>query len=537
MSRRSLVLALILSAASLALLWTDQLPLGVPGEWTWGRLSYSAYALIWGGLLVLIGGGLYLGFAWAGEKRLSQASRWEAAAWVAALVAGNFAWLSVVQSAAIEGVGLGKSPYVLYYRRTEGYFWQARYEMASAPEFLREYEALMAEGDYLHIGTHPPGLALVHRGLLNLCRSAPWIVEATEATQPESVRQALDLISRQMRASGQEFTREDSAALWLAAWLTQLAAALTVIPLYRWLRVTEPRRVAWRAAAFWPLIPAVAIFLPKSDVLYPVLTMTAAALWRQGWLACHPRWRFSGVIWCSLSALVLAAGLTLSLAFLPVIALIAVQSVCDGLPTSPDSGRATASGERSRWHRWMLIVLYTGCWLWFFGGFVLALHRAGLNLINVWSWNFSNHALFYDHNLRTYWKWLLVNPLELTLAVGAPVIVMLKSGVWGMISAGDWSGLRRSAAPAFVAVWTLLWLSGKNMGEAARLWIILMPWLIAATATAWHAARSGSLSHDGSGEHRDRLYWLALLAIQIAVSSLTVLRIDGFHFTELTAGG
>ena len=35
-------------------------------------------------------------------------------------------------------------------------------------------------------------------------------------------------------------------------------------------------------------------------------------------------------------------------------------------------------------------------------------------------WNFRNHAAFYDHYTRTYWKWLLVNPIELIFAVGAP---------------------------------------------------------------------------------------------------------------------
>ena len=39
------------------------------------------------------------------------------------------------------------------------------------------------------------------------------------------------------------------------------------------------------------------------------------------------------------------------------------------------------------------------------------------------------------------------------------------------------------------ATWLVLWLSGKNMGEAARLWLLFMPWPVW-LAAGYFAARS-----------------------------------------------
>lgn len=517
------------SVATMFLLWTPWVPLGVPGEWTWARLDYSPAPLAWGMWLAVATGALYLALAACGERRLEAASRAGAAAWLAALVVGGCVWLVGVQSAAIEGVGLGKVPYVLYYRRTEGYYWQARHEIASVPEFLRGYEALLAQRDYLHIGTHPPGLTLLHRGLISLCEKWDWLTHLGETITPATVSRALDLIQASERASGRTFTAVDRAALWWGGILTQLAAVLTVVPLYGWLRLTYSRPAAWRAACLWPLVPALGVFLPKSDLLYPVMGMTAAVLWRRGWL--HDRW-----LSCAAAGGCLFAGLSLSLAFLPVAAWIGVQTVCDGWP----GGRGDAYRSRRGCVRSTVTHLAAGGTGFAVG--IVAAAVCGLNMLRVWGWNFSNHALFYEHNVRTWWKWLLVNPLELTGAAGAPLVMAVIGGVWGCLRAGDVSALRRSGMIAFLVVWGLLWLSGKNMGEAARLWILFIPWLTACAAAACEDAErlpGGGASGSGALLPTARFtggWWLALLVLQILTSAATILRVDGFHFTELAAG-
>ena len=530
------LLVIVLAAvASLALLWLTSVPLGVPGEWTWARLDYTPAAFTWGLTLLLLGGGLYAAFAWLADRRLEDASRLEAALWLLLLVAVSFGWLTAMQSGAITGLGLAKAPHVLFYRRTEGYFYQARYEVESVPEFIAGYESLMAERDYLHIGTHPPGLTLLYGELLQLCRSSPRLVAWLEQTQPEVVTQTFELLAEQNRLLDQEFTRTDAACLWLAAILTQLAAALTVVPMFLWLRLSSGRGATWRTIVYWPLAPAVAVFLPKSDALYPLLAIAAAWLWRSAWFRCRERLSLVGLMTALLGSVVLWGGMLLSLAFLTVFALIGVQMVCDVLADGP-RGRT-----RQAWllHQTTVAIAFLGIALIALGGVLSAFGYHGLNLLTVWQWNFSNHALFYEHNPRTWWKWVLVNPLELTFAVGAPVVLLAK---WGSLrrlrNLRSW--LASPVAP-FTVVWALLWLSGKNMGEAARLWIILMPWLTASAVNAFEGeddleAARGEEAADKRQETcavLGRRGWLLVLCLQMVVAGLTTLRVDGFHFTDL----
>ena len=45
--------------------------------------------------------------------------------------------------------------------------------MRDVPSYLAGYERRMAQGDFLHLGTHPPGLILFHRACINLCTAIP----------------------------------------------------------------------------------------------------------------------------------------------------------------------------------------------------------------------------------------------------------------------------------------------------------------------------------------------------------------------------
>ncbi len=67
-------------------------------------------------------------------------------------------------------------------------------------------------------------------------------------------------------------------------------------------------------------------------------------------------------------------------------------------------------------------------------------------------------------------------------------------------------------------VWAILWLSGKNMGEAARLWIFLAPWPVMTAAKALEMDR-----------HCQRVAF----GLQLLVCITTVAVVDGYHFAEL----
>jgi len=153
-----------------------------------------------------------------------------------------------------------------------------------------------------------------------------------------------------------------------------------------------------------------------------------------------------------------------------------------------------------------------------------------INLLSVWQWNYRNHAAFYAHYARTYWKWLLVNPLEFALAVGLPIVAAALFGFRNLL-AGGWR--QRAMGPywCLTGVGLLLSLSGKNMGEAARLWLIVMPWPV------WLAA-GFFYRRDATPAARVFPTRIALILalVQTAVAIGTVTRVTGFDFPTLPAG-
>ncbi len=504
MNRRPIAIALVAAtAAAIGVYWLTDWPLGVRGEWTWDRIPHPPS--LRGDSLLGICQGLLAATAFVlvartGGRLISRSGRFVAItrlACLSTLVAAGFLWLHILQESAPSGHGLSKAPWVVFYPGSSGYYFEARYRMDSIEEFLDSYENLLNDPDparrTLHLGTHPPGLFLFHHAVLETCRQSAELRRSLIAWQPGSVRQALDTISDADGRLGEL----DRAALWLAALVTQLAAVATILPLYALVRVDHSAKAAWRACVIWPLVPAVAIFLPKSDCLYPLLATTAAWLWWSGvrkggwWRPC-------------LAGVTLWLGLFLSLAFLPVVALgggLAAWARWRGtLPRRRLAGFAIGTLVG-------LAIPSFACWLaW------------GLNLPSTWWSNLANHAAFYDQpqHPRHYISWLWTNPLELVLAAGVPLA--------GLTVAGFFSRVRRGtpaeAGPAWICliVWAALWISGKNMGEAARLWLFLMPWGCWLAATVWQEIRT-----------RD---WVWLLALQAILAVATVSRVSGFHFAS-----
>ncbi len=551
----ALCLIVVAAVASLGVLWLTEMPLGIPGEWTWDRVPAEPDSLL-SGLGAAVAAGLYVTVVRLGWKRMNRASKRplagvEVGAWLTALSAMSFAWLWVVQEAAPLKNRLGKSAFVLYYSSSSGYFTKARYEEPSPAKLLAGYEELMRQRDVLHVGTHPPGLFLVFHGLIAVCESSPTLASFLDATQPTSFVEACDVIARNSLRSKtpRPLLPLDRRVLWLATLLVLLSAALVVIPLYGVVRLTHDSHVAWLTAALWPAIPAVAVFVPKSDVVYAFIGMMFVWTWL---LALRRR----SVALALIAGAIAWCGLMCSLAFLPVFLFAALASWrfvptatgrLSGFPLpvnltnnalAPDNGRSpqeSAPLHRDDWRNWIRVESPARlCLIAVAVGFLLPLLLTAVcgkvNMPLVWWLNYQNHAGFYAQYTRTYWKWLLVNPIELSFAAGIPVTLAV-AGSYATLTKRHWSKLPQlcevmsfgTMALAMLFVWGTLWLTGKNSGEAARLWIIFLPWL------AWLA---GPLLAEAEAESRHR--WLrpawVMLAIQFAVCLLTVARVSGFHF-------
>ena len=107
---------------------------------------------------------------------------------------------------------------------------------------------------------------------------------------------------------------------------------------------------------------------------------------------------------------------------------------------------------------------------------------------------YRNHGLFYEYFPRTYWKWLLFNPVEFAVFFGGVPALMT---VWAL-AARRRLGERlesvticRALVAASLVVMVLLNVAGKNASEVARLWIFFMP-LLALPAAALTARNRGN---------------------------------------------
>lgn len=512
--------------------WGASFPLGVPGQWEWPRLP--AESPFWLRLVVpLLAAAGYLGFVLAAAARAERARPVERCAWLWGLVLAGFGWLSCIQEAAPTGYQLSKAGWVLYFPKSSGYFTEARRHAPDMAGWLAGYEALLSRGDVLHLGTHPPGLILFMWSALELCERSPGLVAALAALETDSARDTFNTLahlSRQPDFAGgqvQPLSRADRAALWLALLAAQASAALTVLPLYGLARRGAGPRAALIAASFWPCVPAVAIFLPKADAAFPFLACGCLFVW----LRALDRGSIGLGI---LAGCALFCGLFLSLAFLVVAIMGAAFWALRLSAARAHAGRSAAAGGGHAPARRLLApgaaVLATMVALT-----VAASAIMQFNLPRAWQLNLVNHAGFYLQYERTWWKWLLVNPLETWAFAGAPLGC---AGIWSAAAhLRRWPQLPQPAW-ACGGTWLALYLSGKTMGEAARLWLFLMPllcWLaaplFAGGPNAMHQPSLAEVQSPGQfpGLARTR-EWAPCLALQLLAAMLLVPRIGGFHY-------
>ena len=496
-----LLLVLAATALPLVLLWLTPVPLGVPGEWVWPRLPL-ADQLLPGLVLAVPAGTFYVLLVLRGYRVFPQLSSRMRGLWLLGLMLAGLLWTAVVIQSTPGLAGPPRLPLVLYYPRTEGYFWQARHDVDSLGEFVRTYPDRIRDSsvpeNYLHLGTHPPGLTLSYCVLWNLFDSSPMLCRTVLSVQPVEVHEWMEQIRQNSALHGQIFDQRDEACLWAAICLTLLLCVGTVGPLYLLARQTTSPQLAWLGAAMWPLVPAVLVFLPKSDLLYPSIAVSAQCCWL---ISLHKqRYWFSAI-----AGLLLYVGTWLTLAFVPVGAMLFVQAV---------------AAIFDRTHRSSAIRTLLAGAAGFCGPLLLTLF-SGVPIVSIWWLNYHNHAAFYEHSTRTFAMWLWVNPLEFLGALGAPMVAWGALERWKQDRCGTLFREWTTRTPVLV-VWMLLWLTGKNMGEAARLWCLLFPLAI------WLLLPAVSDSDD-EPQLTSRVLIAALVG-QLLICFGTAIRIDGFDF-------
>ncbi|MBN72231.1 MAG: hypothetical protein CME32_23495 [Gimesia sp.] len=520
---RSFIPFLIAILLTLGLFYSDSISLGIPGEWSWQRIPFTGPSVLFGAIVAGLILAAYLLLVVWGHTRISNCRRGELIAWLTGLVIASLTWSFYLQDSPPAEYSLSKAPFVLYYTGSSGYFTEANTNIKDVATYLSEYETKMEGGDVLHEGTHPPGLPLFYRSLIWLCDTWPGLQSLLIESQPASFQIACEIIAETTAVTPDPLTSRDRAVLWLATLITLLASALTVIPLFLLAHEFCSRRISWQVVAFWPLIPAALIFQPKSDALYSVLAISFLYCWVAAW-------RRKSVACFILAGLLIWSGMFLTLAFLPVALCAVLYSLL-----SAWKQRAETTPHQFPWKR--LFAAAGWSLLGFAVPLILCAVLFQLNLPRVWILNLQNHAGFYDEYPRTYWKWLLLNPLEISLSIGLPVIWLVLKSLCRRPDPDLNTGSHHATSVypllySCLLVLGLLWLSGKNMGEAARLWLIFLPWFLLMTIPAWQLRQQ---QFEVSQEQlpsplKQQTFWIGALVAQAIVCVATVFRITGFHF-------
>ncbi len=452
------LLVLVLQAALVVgFAWglrTESFPLGVPGEWEWPRLPEGIQPLAWQRTIAIAGLLAYSGFAALGWKGLSGdrgRGRTRQATWLLGLVIAGIGVQWAILFGAPEGFGLAKWV-TLAWKGSSGYYNVARDQIEDTKTFWADYPTWIQDQDALHVGTHPPGLFLWAKSALSLMERFPELARFVDENLPGSVRDGFREIIGPL-------PRADRASLALTGALTLFACVLTVVPLYLFARgAGGSPATSWASAVFWPLIPSAILFQPTADTAFPLLSTAA--------LAFAVRGRPGSAI---ASGVVLAIGMLLSLVFLAVGLIVALMSL-------------TANGLSVRQR--LTLTLWTGV------GF-LALTLAtwvisGANPFVIWWWNQTNHARFYEEFPRSYLAWIVVNPIELAVAIGLPAMVWIVIGLANRTAPrGPWLTL---------LVLVLLTLTGRSLSEVARLWLPFLPPLLIAAGAGFSRLGGGPIT-------------------------------------------
>ncbi len=516
--QKYLMILLIAGTAIQAfVLLTRTIPLGVPGEWVWLRVPAGTVLAFNLGctLIVLL---LYFVFLRWGISIISRCRLLKKSALLVALCLASMTVMWNLKAIPGHVFGQAGMSWVTYYPRMSGYFTEAVSGEQSTSQFLANYEQTARVGDYLHQGTHPPGLILYYRFLHNLCQSSPALTRIVIATETLEVTAGLDQLEDQGKASGHFLTPGQRATLWLSVLTTLFICAASVIPIYFLLaRFTSPM-IAFALSGLWPLIPATTLFAPKSDLLLAFFSALLVCLWTDAITSRK-------LLFAILTGLVLWTAMMTSLAIIVVAVILSLWTILDTARLFLESKKEKTSLLKS-----MPLIPLAGILTGLLLPCLLMWSLFDLNLLSVWLINLSKHAEFYEHNSRTFPLWLLVNPIEMAFSLGMPLFMMMIFACYRIIKERLFSSFSLLCL-SVISVWLLLVLSGKNMGEAARLWIFLLPLMLIVTAFSWSS--TSTRKEKTETKPIPLSLWTTLFITQALLALVTIATIDPFGFTAV----
>jgi len=448
-------LAVLLAAAYLI----SPLPLGFPGQWTYGRAPTSR----WAGVPVPAAL-LALTLLLISLRHGAPSSRLVAACWVVGLAVLCIA-LSVVAQACLSDFGLGGAAFVSRLYNNDGVYYMEARRITSPVAYVAGFAERLDErpsGKVFRVETHPPGFTVEFYLIRRAYMDSPWFKGLLQSVS------SVGASSEPLRA--RESDEPNARAVACGVTLLHVVAAATgVILAYLLARQFLAREEAIACAACFSLSPGVlAFFGESSQLLIPlggaVVLCSVTAIER------------GSVVSGILAAAFLSAGLFFSAAFLALGFFCVLYATLRLIQLRRE---APSPLGRLRW-----LAAGASC---------LTFAAAHLLLWGVFRYDaatvilkcLANNELFYTQYQRTRAVWAVLTPLELGMSLGAGLAALILATAINWLLRSLASRRLESVRPlalALAATLVALVLSGSVRGETARNLLLFAP---AATVVAW----------------------------------------------------
>jgi hypothetical protein len=276
-----------------------------------------------------------------------------------------------------------------------------------------------------------------------------------------------------------------SPAEWASAWLGMFLpvwSALAVIPLYAGAKRLVSTEGARLAVGWWPLVPALILFAPTWNTVYPLFALIAFWLLLRG--------LNGGAGWLILSGLVCGLLLFANFSLAPLLGLLGFYALLNAFRRRQRCYQPVIVGL---WFAIGLIIPWLIYWL-----------ASGLTPLDLLQHAMANHLILE----RPYIPWLWLHSWEWALLTGIPALLL-----WLLFA-----GRLRLQSEADVLAWALLLtmvaliFSGTARGETGRVWLFFAPFVLICAV--------GQLTQGWRGiwsEFNDAGNWLAVSIGQVAL--------------------
>lgn len=314
-------------------------------------------------------------------------------------------------------------------------------------------------GGERRLRTYPPGMPILYYGVHLLAGSVAPV------PLPDFFGGCDERTLEEVSDHGRDEVRSAGWAMWLHLLFIALIPVLTYMVSIE----LSSRWVSRRTAILSFFIPAFHVFSITESALFPSMALLGV------WFALKG-WRASGPWWLLVCGLTLSIGLFLTLAFLPVMAIVLLL--------------LALNWERSWRVRGGMLASLAAGWVL---GFAL-FFSWGYNFFQMFWLIMGNNSEFYAVSERFLVPSICSNLLEFSCFVG-PLFFWVSVWLFATIcrlarrnlARDDGSvfrfSKRRVFAFSFMVVLLMLLLSGAVRGEVSRNWMLLMPFLLISLET------------------------------------------------------